>query len=537
MALFRTFLTRLQCVVFMVFVWLGSSVAWAKKVNIEWKPLNGAREYEMKVEREGKTVLSKKLTDPAWSGDLDAGIYVYQIRGVDQAKRPGEWTAALPLVVVPKPPETAFPVDGQKVVLYDPKAVVVLKWKPVPGISKYKIKLRQGKRHLRDELIFGAELKLPALQAGQYTWVVIPIVEASQRGPASLQNRKWEGKPSEESEFVIDQAKLETPVPLYPVETMLPPSDGKVKFKWKKVDGAEGYQLVLMQKGKEDRKIASHENTVIASVPGEGEFKWRVRALANIDERQVAQAQSPESTATFKLDRAASFYEGSGYVAFSTLVAPYTYQVISPSTGASGSAGSQSLTGRLSGEYWFRPNFGLSVAFEETYFGTQSDTFLRKGYEFLGKSRLSFGDPKLSWAIVPKFGIEGRDYIESFPLKLNTPSYISTVSGLTVGLDLRKQLSRKFSLGIKIAYFKPIWLSSNHATALTGDASNRNFSVGAQVLYWATQHWGLGAGGYLEKRSLSYKVDKTATGAPSNVDQVFMDGTYFFGSVLYSFGH
>jgi hypothetical protein len=217
------------------------------------------------------------------------------------------------------------------------------------------------------------------------------------------------------------------------------------------------------------------------------------------------------------------------------MFAPYFYE-LKPSylNAAGGSVGSTAGTRRGSAEYWFRPNWAVSGAFEGTMFQISGMSFTRKGFEVLGKYRIKLGADKSAWVLSPKAGIEGRDYIE---LIQSGGAISATALGATIGADLRKPLTEKLSLGIKFAYFKPLMLSSEQADQLTGDASGRNMSVGAQLMYWLDAHWGLGAGAYLEKRSLSFTVKNGGAESASKPEQVFMDGSYFFGSVLYSFGH
>jgi hypothetical protein len=519
------------------------SAAWAKKINIEWKPIPGATQYEIQVQRDGKAVAHKKLEDPAWSGSLDPGFYVYQVRAYDRIKRAGKWTDALPLVVMPPPPEPSFPSDGKKVVLFNPDASTTLKWSPVKGASEYVLELKRDGKVVSSQRMKDSQATLKALPSGDYSWQVTAVVGASGRVPAAFQSRKWQSKPSDASEFRIEHRTLEAPVPVQPIGSITPSTDGQVKFKWKKVDGAEAYELEVIPYDAKSRvpasavpvsKLTSTDNVAIVSLPREGQYRWRVRALANVGEKRAAEATGAQSTADFKLDRNAAFFEGSGYVALSTMLAPYTYQVISPMASANGTAGSSAVTVRGSGEYWFHPQWGAAIAGEGTQFQIGKDSYLRKGFEGVVKYRLNFGSAKYNWSLSPKFGVEERDYFEIFPNSTAASTLSSTVLGAQLGVDLRKQLSDRFSVGVKLAYFKPLIISSSQAGPLTSDASNRNISVGAQVLYWLDRHWGLGAGAYVEHRSISYTVQ----GAPSTqaAEQVFMDGTYFFGSVIYSFG-
>jgi hypothetical protein len=260
-----------------------------------------------------------------------------------------------------------------------------------------------------------------------------------------------------------------------------------------------------------------------------------VRALANIDNKKIAEATGPQSTSEFSLNRNANYFEGSGYVALSAMVAPYTYELKSSSLNpVAGNMSSSSFTVRGSGEYWSHPSFGFSAAGESTRFQVGQSNFNRFGFELLAKYRIKFGEGKSGWVFSPKAGIEERDYIE---ILQRGGSLDSRAFGLNIGADLRKQFTEKLSLGLKFAYFKPIILSSDQVDQLTSDASNRNLSLGAQALYWLNRNWGLGAGAYIEKRSISYTVKNGGPASSSKPEQVYMDGTFFFGSLLYSFGH
>jgi hypothetical protein len=531
----------------------------AKKVSIEWKPLKGAASYEIEIQRDGKSVARKKVQDPEWSGELPFGIFAYQIRGVDRIKRPGQWTQAMPLVVMPAPPELKSMDHGRKITQYSAKAGNVFSWKPVEGASQYRVEILRKGSPPQSHIVSGSSLTLKGLAAGDYRWKVTALVKPKGRVPASMTSRQWESKPSELGEFSLERALLERPSPKAPLGTMPPPGDRKVLFKWSEVAGADAYELELLPKaaspdrapaaGKAPAQIQApiqamtqpltrlvvKDTSATVSVPRDGAYTWRVRALANIDETKTPGAAGPQSTADFNLDKNASFYEGSGYVALSTMFAPYTYQVESPATGRPGSASSSALTGRLSGEYWFRAQWGAAAAFELTQFQIAGQSFSRKGAEAVLKYRLNFGEGKYNWGLSPKLGLEGRDYFQLFAPGSAFSTFFSQVYGIQAGLDLRKAINDRFSVGIKLAYFKPLLLSSSGADSLTSDASNRNVSLGAQVLYWVSRRVGLGAGAYVERRSISY----TLTNAPASVteaEKVFTDGTYFFGSVIYSFG-
>lgn len=528
---------------------MSARAAWAKKVSINWAPLPGAAQYEIEIQRDGKTVAQKKLEDSSWHGDLKFGVYVYQIRAYDRVKRPGEWTDPMPLVVMPAPPEPKGPADGKNLVHFDPAAGTTLRWEPVNGASQYRIELSHDGKPMASHTVSNPSLTIKALPPGEYSWKVIAIVKPKGRLPASFEARQWESKASETSRFRIDHQRLDRPSISYPVGSVFPPADGQVKFKWKSVDGAEAYELEVFAKDMaKDTKgrspsafepkalahLIASDNSAVVKLPSQGQYTWKVRALANIDEQKTPEAVGPQSVSDFKLDKNASFVDGGGYVAVSAMFAPYSYQVISPASGFNGTGASVAQTVRVSGEYWFKPQWGLGAAGESTLFGLSGENYNRLGYELVGKYRYCFGGGRYSWTLAPKMGIEERDYIEVFPPDISVAAKTLRAYGPQLGLDLRKQFSERFSLGVKVAYFVPLYISAIGVDGLTSDASYRNISVGAQCLYWLNHRWGLGAGLYTEKRSISFGVQ----GAPAGTapEQIFMDGTYFFGSLIYSFG-
>lgn len=529
-----------------------SQHAHAKKVSIRWKALRGAAQYEILVQKDGKRVSTQKLEEPAWSGDLPFGIYSYQIRGVDRHERPGQWTPQLPLAVMPAEPEASGPDNGKKLTYYDPKAGPTLEWKRIDGVDQYRVEVLKGGKPVSDQVVSNPQLGLKSLPPGDYSWRVTAIVKPKGRVPASFAAKQWRGKPSELSSFHIERAKLARPSPSYPVGVMLPPSDGRTRFKWSKVDGAEAYRLEVYPKETKARAPASgplkplarvtvKDNVAEVPLSADGQYTWKVRALASVPTPAELAAGATEtagdqSATDFKIDKNAAFLEGSGYIALSTMFAPYSYVIVSPANNIKrGAADSSAITWRGSAEYWLKPQWGLSTAFEFTTFQIQSQSFSRKGYELLGKYRMNFGGGKYNWSLSPKFGVEGREYFQVVPASAAIQTFGLTTYGAAVGIDVRKAFSDRFSVGVKFSYFKPLLVSAGEVDALTSSASNRNFSIGAQVLYWIGKRWGLGAGALVESRSISYSL-KSAPNGKLTGEEIYMDGKYFFGSLIYSFG-
>jgi hypothetical protein len=142
---------------------------------------------------------------------------------------------------------------------------------------------------------------------------------------------------------------------------------------------------------------------------------------------------------------------------------------------------------------------------------------------------------KLGWFFSPKLGAEMRSYPQIAPNDLiNLRGGLSSrdifVLGGVIGFDVRKQLGERFSLSLKSSYFFPFdILGSGTGSKFVGNESYRNFNIGVQAVYWLNKRMGLGAGGFIDQRSIGYL-------SPSGgEEQVSMDGTYFFGSFIYRF--
>lgn len=521
---------------------LAEESSWGKSVSIEWKPIKGAREYELVLEKNGVVFLKTQSPTPGWNGDLEAGVYTYRVRAVDRINRPGKWSATKPLAVAPPPVETLPLAAHGKITLYDSKAGPVLKWKEIPGIKKYSVEIKENGHTVRVIKITGTQVDVPSLRAGNYTWTVSAIMESKQKNAGALAGKTWNAPPSESNDLIVEYKKLVAPTVTSPMGIIPLPRESKVYLKWQSVPGAEAYQVSLTLRPTKKRTLAQLpkpktfvvvDNEAVIDVEGEAAYGWEVRALANLDSKQAHQSSSPASTAEFEVNKAAAFSEGSGYVAVSGMVAPYNYKVVSPS--GEGKAASNAMTLRLSGEYWFFPKWALALGAENTFFSIQNEVVSRKAFEAHAKYRFKFSDKRYGWYFYPKAGPEARQYFEKFPREVTSSSSTEfTVLGTSIGFDLRKQFTDSFSLGAKTAYFLPLFLAGlPGGGALSSAASYRNLSFGIQGLYWIGEKWGIGAGTFLETRSISY----VPTGAPSSASEIiYTDATYFFGSVIFSFG-
>lgn len=519
-----------------------SADARAKSASVEWKKIQGAEEYEIEVrDSSGKEAYSGRTAKSRWKGELGPGFYSYRIRGVDWLKRAGKWTDAKALVIMPEAPRLVEPRDGERIETVFRKAPVRLRWKSGAAES-VRVTVRRGEEVVFRKVTRESGLSLPPLPPGDYSWELSPVIEASGRAPAALQGRSWEAASDTGASFEVTRKELGAAAPVSPSGPVRPPADGKIELVWKAVEGATGYEVTLSRADAEGTGAKTLEvKDVRAAIPlsGDGSYRWQVRALASAEpaDKSSELVKGRQSTAEFQVDRNSALLPGSGYVAFSSMLAPYTYQAESPSSPIRLTAASSAVTLRLSGEYWLAPRLGVSAGLENTLFQINSASYQRGSYELHAKYRVKLDEGRFGWFLAPKAGLELRDYFELIP-SLSGSSLLLTDStfhaaGASVGVDLRRQFSDRWSVGAKFAYFLPLTLLGTEAgTAITSELSSRNLSFGLQAIYWLQKNWSLGAGAFLDQRSLSVQLPSA-----SSAEKVRMDGTYFFGSVIYSFGN
>jgi hypothetical protein len=524
---------------------LSSSLAWAKKVSVEWKPIKGAVSYEIQIKRDGKVIAEKEADENSWSGDLDTGLYTYQIRAIDKVGRPGKWTKVHALVAMPKSAENIFPKSSENLTTYHRTHEVTFKWsaseaKIDPKDARYRLVVKnETGETVIDEVVTGLKSEKKMLSPGKYSWQVIQVIEA--RNLASLEGKKWEGKASESSEFSVEKLPLTAPELIFPKGSLRPRENGKIQFRWDAVPGAEAYEVHFLSgdpKNEKDRKWITTKRSSTLPLASEGTYHWKVRALASLDSKQVAEEVGAESNAEFSLDRNAGFLEDKGRLSLSTIYTSYNYQADSPSRGVVNGPGvnSGATAINLAGEYWVKAQFGLGLSFLDTFFSINSMSLDQKDIELDLKYRTSF---KSGWSLFSHAGLLSRDYVILYPQYSYNPgsnsSYVSGTNhdgfntiGPAVGVELKKQFTDNFSVSAKLNYYLPMG-----GGVLRGSESNRNFGVGIEATEWFSKRWAYGGGFYTQNRSVTRS---SSNNSGTTIDTVSMDGQSFYGTLTYSFG-
>lgn len=524
------------------------SEAWAKKVKVEWSPLEGAASYEIWVRKDGVEVQKESLKDPIWKGNLEPGAYSYQIRAVDTEGQPGAWSEVAFLAVMPPPPKPTYPPSGSRIDLYSKQVGVVLKWEPSPEFKKYMLEIRKDSELIFRSEVAGNQYAIRGLPPGKLSWQVKGILESGYRAPASTREKSWETPSNIEGDFRLEYKNLAAPRLVYPLGIQFPDESRKIKLKWKATEGAEAYEVQILKTQRphlQTRFLASEmlraerfvtrDTSFVANVPKDGDYVWGVKALAHLDERQMALAEGPESVGRFNLDKSAVFQADAALLEFSGLLSPYKYSVFSPNNSFQGGADSTAVSLRFNGEFWLLPQWGFSTSIDYTNFEIENQTYIRYGADLALRYRVEFGSDQYGWFLSPKLGIEARDYNQIIPNDISNLHGAAhnqdlLVGGVVGGFDLRKQFNDKFSISLRANYFYPIRFLNGvyEGSTFGGEYSLINFSVGLQILYWLNPSFGLGAGGSYELRSIGF----TPAGS-TDYEKVIMNGQYFYGSMVF----
>jgi hypothetical protein len=521
--------------------------AFAKKAVIEWESMEGAQSYEIEFQNEGKKHI-EKTHQTNWKKELNPGVYQYRIRGVDQFKRPGEWSEWANLILMPEERiQLVSPQDNEKMRFFTETPEALFQWRPLLGVHRYILRIEHDGKKIREIEVQGTQTLVQGLPSGDLEWNVVGVLENH--------GKKYETKASSTFDVQLVKKDLIAPIIRSPLGGVaLTRFKKKVSFKWDEVDGAELYEMKLWvpKKGTPERSPAAEteqelktfrmkSNKMDLVIPN-GNYRFQVRALASINPKNQSSYAGQISVQDFVVSPHAGYQEGSGWVASSFMMAPYQYQYITPSQSATYNAAALSFIGRVSGEAWFLRFMGVGAGVDFNVFRVSGRTYLAKSGEVQLKFRIKFGNDSWGgWVFQPRVGADIRDFYAIFPV-----GYVGlTAIGMNVGFDLRKQLKQKWSLGLRVTYSYPLavtglWSSMSDMNTkasdlvLAGYANQRNLTSGLLGMYWPISRLGIGAGAYLELKSMG--VYDKRNGSPQSTERIIMDGLYFYTSVLYRFG-
>ncbi|MBL7715788.1 MAG: FecR domain-containing protein [Bdellovibrionales bacterium] len=439
-------------------------------------------------------------------------------------------------------------------------------WAPAKGAKDYDFEIAKDNKF--KEIVHQGRVKGTATQwttndAGYLYWRV--------RARNAYTESEWSDNNKFELEIAAEAVDLPAPILVAPVGRYFQEDDDRVHFKWEEVEGARTYEVILIRKKGTGSRLPANvieppsvlryrvdNSSVRLEVPKDGSYTWKVRAMATdgkiglmpVNEaRELASlpptpvpANAPPvtgekggfSTANFDLVRNPIDTKRPGYLAASTMMAPYSYQFNSPTFNGSGTAASTAITVQASGEYWFKPRWAIGGYVESTLFNIETEFFVRSAFQAVAKYRIPIA-PEKGLHIAPFLGAETRQFFQIVPVSASAFSVSQFWTlGPVAGFDVKKSFTENLSASFKAQYFLPTTLmgSAVNGARITSDASYRNLSLGLQGFYWWSSRWGVGAGAFIDNRSISFNLPNGQT----RPEQIITDGSYFYGSVMYRFG-
>lgn len=552
----------------------------AEPQKIQWSKNDAAQKYEVEIadQPDFKNPLVKDASQApslTWPNQLlpEASKDAYfRVRTQVTAEDFTEWSQPV-LVKIEiekeglKAPKGIAP-RGSQTLEVNPKKLspLAFEWAPAKGAKEYDFEIAKDnkfKEVVHQSRVKGTTTKWTTADTGYLYWRV--------RARNAYGESEWSDNNKFELEIAAEAIDLPAPILVAPVGRYFQEDDDRVHFKWEEVEGARTYEIVLIRKKGTGSRLPANvieppavlryrvdNSSVRLEVPKDGTYTWKVRALATdgkiglmpVNEARELASLPPTptsasaapvtgekggfSTANFDLVRNPIDSKRPGYLAASTMMAPYTYTFISPTFGGSGNAQSTAITLQASGEYWFKPRWAIGGYVESTLFNIETEFFVRSAFQAVAKYKIPVA-PEKGLHLAPFFGAETRQFFQIVP---TAPSVFSVSQfwalGPVVGFDVKKSFTENLTASFKAQYFVPLTVmgSAVSGASLTSDSSYRNISLGLQGFYWWSSRWGIGAGAFLDNRSISYRL-------PNNrprPEEVITDGSYFYGSVMYRFG-
>lgn len=168
--------------IFFLFLILGQTCAFAKRVTLSWREISGAEKYELELYKgESNTpIKATSLKMTLWKKDLEPGWYFFKVRGIDVDEQPGEWSKAISVFVPTEKPEFILPKTESVWEEENNPATINFQWKKTNGASFYSLEVKQG-----EKVVFTQETEATQLDwelpEGEYT----AFLQANVRGVSS----------------------------------------------------------------------------------------------------------------------------------------------------------------------------------------------------------------------------------------------------------------------------------------------------------------------------------------------------------------
>ncbi len=447
----------------------------AKTVEVQWKTIESATEYELMILKNGKTVLQKTLpsTQTAWSGELEQGLYTYKVRGIDFVKRPGQWTALKPLVVMPEGTpvvkkagkeiqrELNDSTKIQKITVYKDKTTAPIEWKELKGASAYKVEIIKDGRVVHSQTTTSAEAELPTFGPGKYRYEIKPIIKSEDNQDPNLAGKQWVGQTSQIIEATVEEEKTEAPETAYTKD----PVTGEITSH-KKMDFTFSGAFVPYNYIAENEQVNRRAKTDANATQFRGEMNyWKTNHFA---------------------------IHGAAEINLSTM----------------SNRNMERLGSELFAQYAITNKYNVTFKIAA---GPEMRQFIMLSPDF------------------NKHGASAQhaDRIEESKL---------TTGGIGAKVELEKRFLQKWEFAAKFQYFMPVFLwGAPRSGSISKDASYRNYIFGPRLSYTIYKSLAVGVGAHFDFRAISY-VEDDGNNADTKQNRVFYDNTVIYGFIRFGLG-
>lgn len=213
------------------FIPLVSFAQDSRWIDLEWEPVEEAREYEIQLFQNvggNPSPRGKYKTDtPEWSHAVPPGKYFIRLRSMDKRGVPGEWSEDIPLKVRMQNPLLLRPSPLEKI----PQPMMTFEWGPVQDAFQYQLIIRnQNKNILHNALTTEVKTDVYLEKLGELEWGVMALEKGeSPRSPEEVSDSVFR-------KFIRVGGTLEAPVINLSI-------DDKITLSWTKVRSAETYDV------------------------------------------------------------------------------------------------------------------------------------------------------------------------------------------------------------------------------------------------------------------------------------------------------
>lgn len=538
------------------------ALALAKRITLEWTPINQALHYEIEVQdASGKKIVRRRVDQSKYRGNLNPGVYFWQIRATDRLKRPGVWANPEPLVVMAEPPVLESPNADDETSLYFPSASVSFTWKSVEGVSVYKIRLTKNGEPFLEKEVKALSFETPLAESGNYSWTVHSVLLPGVGAPAAFRTRQWQSEGAAPRSLTVQHRSLANAEIYEPSGTIPMPEKSTLRFAWSPVKNASHYEVYLHINptakpiGIPSEKIYRTKKTTIEvnlrdlGVIEDGKrYRWGVRAIplrapANFT---ATAPTAGASNATFEFSAEARELLRRGSVEFGTFLASTSYRFVAPDSGQAGESSAITSGLRISGIRYPKRSFGFGASFENLSLQIADQSYSVRALEAGAHYRKTLSNSTNGWILHAQVGAGWREYLEIFPtVFVDTNAQTVTVTGsnelkvstigAASGFDLKRYLSDRWTLQLGFLHYLPLMKTgSSQVGNLQAPGLFDNFSAGAR-LGWDSRYWGYTGGIGFERRGVKFNRNLSGGSTSTQTDETTSTAWSLFGGVSYSF--